>query len=146
MGTSFFNWMGLHPTRRGQYLFISMRISQRDRSSIVEMKTVFWWNGCHSHWTYPYVISFYGRYVKGLVYVPSLPASIDKLKQRIISPLDNITGDMLQYVWQELNNQLDMCCVTGSVHIEHLWNRSQNKLMMFNTKTVQFRWARCSSF
>ena len=62
-----------------------------------------------------------------------LPASIDELKQRIPSTLDNVTGDMLQHVCQELNYWLDVCYVTGDAHIEHLWNRSQNKLMIFNT-------------
>ena len=46
-------------------------------------------------------------------------ASIDELKQRITSALDNVTGDILQRVWQELNYQLDACCQDGA-HIEHL--------------------------
>ena len=49
-----------------------------------------------------------------------LPASIDEPKQRITSALDNVTRDMLQRVWQELNNRLDVCRVTCRAHIEHL--------------------------
>ena len=41
MRTSFFNRMGLHPTERRQYVFISMRICLRDRSGVMEIKTVF---------------------------------------------------------------------------------------------------------
>ena len=75
---------------------------------------------------------FLWGYVKGLVYVPLLPACIDKLRQRISFALNVVTEDMLQLVWQVLNYRLDRCCVTGGAHIEHLWNQSQNKLMMFN--------------
>ena len=85
-------------------------------------------------------------YEKGLVYVPPLPSSIDELKQRITSVLDNITWDMLQHVWQELKYLLDMCHVTGRAQIECLWNQFQNKLIISNTKTVEFHWSRRSSF
>ena len=68
--------------------------------------TGFWWN-----W-------FLWGYVKGLVYVSSFLASIDELKLRITSALDNVTGDMLQRVWQELNYRLNVCRVTGGAHIE----------------------------
>ena len=82
-------------------------------------------------------------YVKGLVYVPPFPDSIHELAQKITSALDNVTGDMQQRVWHEFNNRLDVYGVTGDAHIEHLWNRSQNKLM-FNIKTFQFHWASLS--
>ena len=56
--------------------------------------------------------------------------------------MDNGTGDMLQRVWQELNNWIDVYRVRGDAHIERLINHTQNNLMLFNTQTAQFHWAR----
>ena len=75
-------------------------------------------------------VIFYGYMWREWSMSPAFPASIDELKQIIIS--DNVTGDMLQSVWQELNNRLDVYHVIDDVHIDHFRNRSQNKLMMFN--------------
>ena len=75
----------------------------------------------------------------GLVYVPALPASIDELKMRITTARNNVTGDMLQYVWQEHDNRLDMCLVKA-MHILNtyeisprinLWSTTP-KLFSFN--------------
>ncbi len=63
---------------------------------------------------------FLWGYVKGLVYIPPLPTSLEELKQRITEALENVTQDMLQRVWQELDHRLDVCRVTGGAHIEHL--------------------------
>ena len=63
---------------------------------------------------------FLWGYVKSLVYIPSLPANVNKLKQRITIALKTVTPDMLHHVWEEQDYQLDMCQVTGSTHIEHL--------------------------
>ena len=59
-------------------------------------------------------------YVKGLVFVPPLPANIEEMKQRITAALETVTKDMLQRVWHELEYRLDVCRVTGGAHIEHL--------------------------
>ena len=42
-------------------------------------------------------------YIKGLAYVLPLPAGIDELKQGITFELVNITGNMLQRVWLQIN-------------------------------------------
>lgn len=63
---------------------------------------------------------FLWGYVKGLVFVPPLPANIEELKQRITAALETVTEDMLQRVWHELEYRLDVCRVTGGAHIEHL--------------------------
>ena len=42
--------------------------------------------------------SFVWSYVKGVVYVPSLPANLVELKQRITSALEIVKEDMLQRV------------------------------------------------
>ena len=58
--------------------------------------------------------------MKGLVFVPPLPANIEEMKQRITAALVTITEDMLQRVWHELEYRLDVSRVTGGAHIEHL--------------------------
>jgi len=63
---------------------------------------------------------FLWGYVKGLVYVPPLPTSLEELKQRITAALETVTQDMLQRVWQELDYRLNVCRVTGGAHIENL--------------------------
>ena len=58
--------------------------------------------------------------MKGLVFVPPLPANIEEMKQRITAALETVTEDILQRVWLELEHRLDMCKVTGGAHFEHL--------------------------
>ena len=108
-----------------------MRIYQRDESGVVKMKTVFWWNDRRGHLICSRV-SFLWGYVKGLVYAPPLPGSIDELKQNWIM--------LPETCYSVFNKRLttDLMCA----YIEHLWNRSQNNLMTFNTETVQFYCAR----
>ena len=63
---------------------------------------------------------FLWGYVKGLVFVLPLPASIEEIKQRITAALETVTEDMLQRVWHELKYRLNVCRVTGGAHIEDL--------------------------
>ena len=63
---------------------------------------------------------FLWSYVKGLVFVLSLPANIKEMKQRITAALETVTEDMLQRVWHKLEYRLNVCRVTGGAHIEHL--------------------------
>ena len=63
---------------------------------------------------------FLWGFVKGLVFIPPLPANIEEMKQRNTAALENVTEDMLQRVWHELEYQLDVSRVTGGAHIEHL--------------------------
>ena len=67
---------------------------------------------------------FLRGYVKGLVFVPPLPANIEEMIQRITAALETVTKDMLQRVWHEFKYRLDMCRVTGGAHIEHFKNLS----------------------
>ena len=55
---------------------------------------------------------FLWGYVKGLVYVPPLPTSVDDLKTRITEALKTIDPDMLVRVWQEMEYRFDVCRVT----------------------------------
>ena len=67
----------------------------------------------------PYEFFFWG-YVKGLVYVPPLPTSVDDLKTRITETLITSDPDMLVRVWEEMEYRFDVCPVTKGSHIEHL--------------------------
>ena len=58
--------------------------------------------------------------MKRLVFVLTLPANIEEMKERITAALESITEDMLQRVWHELEYRLNVCRVTGGAHIEHL--------------------------
>ena len=54
------------------------------------------------------------------VYVLPFPVSIDELKQRITSTLDNVTRDMVQHILQKLNNRFGVYHNTGGAYIKHL--------------------------
>jgi hypothetical protein len=54
------------------------------------------------------------------VYVPPLPRDLPQLRQRIVEAVAAIDGQMLQYVWQELDYMIDICRVTKGGHIENL--------------------------
>ena len=62
------------------------------------------------------------RYTKDIVYVLSLPATMDKLQERIILKLavNSITPDMLQRVWTKLDYSFDECRGTREAHIKYL--------------------------
>ena len=57
--------------------------------------------------------------MKGLAFVPPLPANIEEMKQRMTAALETVTKDMLQRVWHGLEYRHDVCRVTGGAHIEH---------------------------
>ena len=63
---------------------------------------------------------FLWGYVKGLVYVPPLPANLEEVKQRITTALQTATQDMLQRVLEELEYRIDVYHVSDGAHIEHL--------------------------
>jgi hypothetical protein len=63
---------------------------------------------------------FLWGYVKDQVYIHPLPASIPELKVRIRTPIETITADMLQTVWNELVYSVDVCRITKGANIEHL--------------------------
>ena len=111
-------------------MLISVRTCQGNGLGHIEMKTVFRWNHSRSLRTCLHVISFCADTWRDWFMDPPLPASIDELKQRITSVLDNGTGDMQQRVWQELNYNL-ICTVSQTVH---MLNTYENKLLKFNEK------------
>lgn len=59
-------------------------------------------------------------YIKDIVYVSPLPASVEILQDRITEAVNTITPDMLSRVWNELDYRLDVCRVTSGAHIKCL--------------------------
>jgi hypothetical protein len=50
----------------------------------------------------------------------SQSSHIEDLKQRITEAVAAVTCDILQQVWEELDYQFDIYCVTRGTHIECL--------------------------
>ena len=67
-----------------------------------------------------HVISFYGVTSRIRFMFLLFPASIPELKVRIRTAIENITADMLQTVWNELDYRVDVCRITKGAHIAHL--------------------------
>ena len=54
------------------------------------------------------------------VFIPPLPVSLNKLKQRITTAVASVDKDVLRSVWTELDYHIDICRVTKRSHVEHL--------------------------
>ena len=54
------------------------------------------------------------------VFIPPLPVSLNKLKQRITTAVASVDEDMLRSVWTELDYRIDICRVTKGSHVGHL--------------------------
>jgi len=63
---------------------------------------------------------FLWGYVKERVYVPSLPADLDELTNRITAAVKSVTEDTLRLVWDEFSYRVDVVPAAGRGHIEHL--------------------------
>ena len=63
---------------------------------------------------------FLWGFVKEAVYVPSLPTTLDDLKNRITSAVNSVTQDILLRVWNEFSYRLDVTRAAGGGHIKHL--------------------------
>jgi len=63
---------------------------------------------------------FLWGFIKEAVYVPSLPTTLDDLKNRITTAVNSVTQDILLRVWNEFSYRLDATRAAGGAHIEHL--------------------------
>ena len=63
---------------------------------------------------------FLWGFVKEAVSVPSLPTTLDDLKNRIATAVNSVTQDILLRVWNEFGYRLDVTRAVGRWHIEHL--------------------------
>jgi hypothetical protein len=54
------------------------------------------------------------------VFVPPLPLDIDELKLRITTAIKTIDRNMLERVWNGLDERLEICRVTNGARIDHL--------------------------
>ena len=58
---------------------------------------------------------------KGIVFVPLVPTNLQELHDCIAAAaMALIDHDTLTRVWNELDYQLDVCCISQDGHIEHL--------------------------
>ena len=55
------------------------------------------------------------------MYVHTLPAKTEELKQRITVALQTVAQDMQQRVWEELDYRVDEYRVSGGAHIENTY-------------------------
>jgi len=60
-------------------------------------------------------------YVKDRDYVPTLPATVDELQERITAAVKSDTPDMLQRFRPEQYYRIDVCGVKRGGHIECVW-------------------------
>ena len=63
---------------------------------------------------------FLWGFVKDTVFVPSLPANLQDLRNRITAAVAPVDRDMLTRVWNEMDYLIDVCRITIGGHIEHL--------------------------
>jgi hypothetical protein len=62
--------------------------------------------------------NFFMGYIKDSAF---LPQDLPELWRWIIAAISGIDCDVLQWVWVEMDYQLDVCRITEGGHIEHLW-------------------------
>ncbi len=62
---------------------------------------------------------FLRGFVKGLVYVPTIPRGVDELKAKIPESVATIDNAMLGRIWQKFGYRLDVCRVVGGAYIEY---------------------------
>ena len=63
---------------------------------------------------------FLRGFVKEVVYVPSLPTTLDDLKNRITTAMNSVTQDILLRVWNDFSYSLDITRAAWGRHIENL--------------------------
>ena len=63
---------------------------------------------------------FLWGFVKDTVFVPPVPANLQKLHDCITTAVALIDRDMLTCVWNELDYRLDACRISQSGHTKHL--------------------------
>ncbi|KAG8290475.1 hypothetical protein J6590_080689 [Homalodisca vitripennis] len=61
---------------------------------------------------------FLWGFIKDKVYVPPLPASLADLRRRITAAVAEVTPDLLERVWREIDYRCDICRITNGSHIK----------------------------
>ena len=59
-------------------------------------------------------------YIKGKIYKPPLPRTIDEIKERIKAASQTVTTAVLLKVWDNLHRRLKQVIKTKGGHIEHM--------------------------
>ncbi|KAG8324064.1 hypothetical protein J6590_101078 [Homalodisca vitripennis] len=63
---------------------------------------------------------FFWGFIKDMVYIPPLLATLPELRARIYAAAEQVTPEMLVRVWEEIHYRWDVCRITNGSHIEHL--------------------------
>jgi hypothetical protein len=63
---------------------------------------------------------FFWGFVKETVFVPSLPANLRDLRNRVTAAVALVNRVMLTWVWDEMGCRIDVCRISKDGHIEHL--------------------------
>ena len=63
---------------------------------------------------------FLWGFIKDMVYVPPLPATLPDLRARIYAAVEQVTPEMLVRVWEEIDYRWDVRRITNGSHIEHI--------------------------
>lgn len=68
------------------------------------------------------MIRFFFLYIilRNLAFLQSLPQDLSKLQRQIITAVSEISCDILQWVWAEMNCRLDIFRIRKGRHIEYL--------------------------
>lgn len=61
---------------------------------------------------------FLWGFIKDKVYVPPLPDNLADLRNRISAAVAEVTPDLLERVWREIDFRWDVCRITNGSHIE----------------------------
>ena len=67
---------------------------------------------------------FLWGYIKNIVYAEKI-RNIQHLQERITSAIENVTRDMIQKTWQEIEFHLDISRATNGAHIEMYEGKSK---------------------
>ena len=63
---------------------------------------------------------FLWGFVKDTVFMPSLPANLQDLRNCITAAVALVDRDMLTRVWNEMDCRIDACRITKGGYIKHL--------------------------
>lgn len=66
-------------------------------------------------------IFFFWGYVKVKMYYPYMVKNLQDSRQRIQAVVQSITRELLQSVWAELENRLDICSANNGTRFENLY-------------------------
>jgi hypothetical protein len=65
-------------------------------------------------------VGFSSGSLKDTAFVPSLPANLRDLRNRITAAVALVNRDMLTRVWDEMDYRINVCRISKGRHTEHM--------------------------